>query len=145
MTADALKSNEVAEPADAASPEVAAPVAKPSTKRKRPAKKARKADHSKAETSKKAGPKRPYPRATLEEALRIPFALKDKNGGNAWPPSDLARAVGLSHKNPDFFYLAAASRDFGLTEGSRDSEQISLTEFGRDVVYAPGNKKKRLN
>lgn len=85
MTSDLLKSNEAAEPVDSVSPEVAAPVAKPSTKRKRPAKKA---DFSKTEISKKAGPKRPYPRATLEEALRIPFALKDKNGGNAWPPSD---------------------------------------------------------
>jgi hypothetical protein len=45
--------------------------------------------------------------------------------------------VGLSHKNPNFFYLAAASRDFGFTEGSRDSDLISLTEFGRDIVYAP--------
>jgi len=79
--------------------------------------------------------RRPYPRVTLEQALRIPFALKEKNGGNPWPPAEVAAAVALSHKNPDFFYMAAASRDFGLTEGSRDSEQISLTEFGRGVVY----------
>jgi hypothetical protein len=43
----------------------------------------------------------------------------------------------MSAQTPGFFYLAAASRDFGLTEGSRDSELISLTEAGRDVVYAP--------
>jgi hypothetical protein len=87
--------------------------------------------------SKTGGVRRPYPRATLEEALRVPVALKEKNGGNPWPPADVAAVVGLSHKNPDFFYLAAASRDFGFTEGSRDSDLISLTEFGRDVVYAP--------
>jgi hypothetical protein len=40
--------------------------------------------------------------------------------------------------------MAAASRDFGLTEGTRDSEQISLTEFGRDVVYAPGHVEEKL-
>jgi hypothetical protein len=102
----------------------------------------RKATRSKAKSAKKeakkaALPKRPYPRVTLEEALKIPLALKEKNGGNAWPPNDVANATNLSPKNPDFFYLAAASRDFGLTEGSRDSEQISLTTFGRDVVYAP--------
>lgn len=91
-----------------------------------------------AKEAKKTAAKRPYPRVTLEEALRIPFALKDKNGGNPWPPADVAAAVKLSHKNPDFFYLAAASRDFGLTDGSRDSDLIALTEFGRDVVYAPG-------
>jgi hypothetical protein len=87
--------------------------------------------------AKKAAPRRPYPRVTLEEALRIPSALKLKNGGNPWPPADLAAAVGLSHKNPEFFYMAAASRDFGFTEGSRDTDLIALTEFGRDVVYAP--------
>ncbi len=85
---------------------------------------------------KKNSARRPYPRVTLETALRIPLALKEKNGGNAWPPQDVAAAVGLSQKNPDFFYMAAASRDFGFTEGSRDSATISLTEFGRDVVYA---------
>jgi nucleoside 2-deoxyribosyltransferase len=92
---------------------------------------------SKRPPAKSGGARRPYPRVTLEEALRVPLALKDKNGGNPWPPADVAAAVGLSHKNPDFFYMAAASRDFGLTEGSRDSDLISLTEFGRDVVYAP--------
>jgi hypothetical protein len=74
---------------------------------------------------------------TLEEALRIPIALKEKNGGNPWPPADLAAAVGVSYKTVPFFYMAAASRDFGFTEGSRDSTEISLTEFGRGVVYAP--------
>ncbi|MFL5495755.1 MAG: hypothetical protein ACJ8DC_15330 [Gemmatimonadales bacterium] len=39
--------------------------------------------------------------------------------------------------NTRFFYLAASSRDFGLTEGSRDSQQIGLTPLGRDLVYAP--------
>jgi hypothetical protein len=75
--------------------------------------------------------------------LKIPFALKDKNGGNPWPPADVAKSIGLSHKNTDFFYIAAASRDFGFTEGSRDSDQIALTEFGRDVVYAPGEAEEK--
>jgi hypothetical protein len=84
----------------------------------------------------KPSARRPYPRATLESAIRIPFALKEKNGGHPLPPSDVAAAVGLSHKTTDFFYMAAASRDFGFTEGSRDSDEISLTEFGRSYVYA---------
>jgi hypothetical protein len=79
---------------------------------------------------------RPFPRETLEDALRVPYALKEKNGGNPWPPADVASAVGLSKANPTFFYIAAASRDFGMTEGSRDSAQIALTPFGRELVYA---------
>src|SRR5262249_49111717 len=87
--------------------------------------------------------RRPYPRVTLEQAIKIPQAIKDNNGGNPWPPADVAAAVGLSVTNSDFFYLAAASRDFGLTEGGRDSQVISLTESGRDVVYAPGKDEEK--
>jgi len=80
--------------------------------KKKAAKKVAKKSTKKAE--KTMPPKRPYPRLPLEQAIRIPLALKEKNGGNAWPPSDLATAIGLSPKTNDFFYLAAASRDFGI-------------------------------
>ncbi|MCK1479915.1 hypothetical protein IVB27_35540 [Bradyrhizobium sp. 197] len=96
-----------------------------------------------AKTS-KAPARRPYPRMTLEQALKIPSALKNNNGGNPWPPEDVANAVGLSVKNTDFFYLAAASRDFGFTEGGRDSQMISLTEPGRDVVYAANKDEEKV-
>jgi hypothetical protein len=86
--------------------------------------------------------RRPYPRASLEQAIRIPLAIKSNNGGNPWPPEEVAAAVGMSAQTPGFFYLAAASRDFGLTEGSRDSDLISLTEAGRDVVYAPSKEEE---
>ncbi len=106
--------------------------------------KQKRANKSKGKAKTKSPPvRRPYPRVTLEEALRIPAALKEKNGGNPWPPSDVANAVGLSYKNTDFFYLAASSRDFGFTEGSRDSDLIALTEFGRDVVYAPSKAEEQ--
>lgn len=109
--------------------------AKRSTGKTASAKAARKQSRPPPETAATTG-RRPYPRATIEAATRIPFALKEKNGGNPWPPPELAMAIGLSSKNPNFFYMAAASRDFGFTEGSRNSELISLTEFGRSYVYA---------
>lgn len=89
---------------------------------------------------KSASVTRPYPRVTLEEAIQLPNALKEKNGGNPWPPEELGAALGISFKTPRFFYIAAASRDFGLTEGSRDSKQISLTQLGRDLVYSPNSE-----
>jgi hypothetical protein len=103
--------------------------------------------NKKTKTGKKTGAtkataRRPYPRASLEQAVRIPLAIKNNNGGNPWPPQEVAAAVGMSAQTPGFFYLAAASRDFGLTEGSRDSELISLTEAGRDVVYAPSKEEE---
>ncbi len=119
----------------------ATPKRKATKKASRQTKTSRKVSAAK-NAAKPAPPKRPYPRVALEQALKVPIALKEKNGGNAWPPADVANAIGLSPKNPDFFFLAAASRDFGLTEGSRDSEFISLTTFGRDVVYAPSKEEE---
>lgn len=77
----------------------------------------------------------PYPRASLQDALKIPLAIKDKNGGNPWPPADIAKAVGTTKTTTPFFYMAASSRDFGLTEGSRDTEVISLTALGKDIAF----------
>src|SRR5579864_7869240 len=78
-----------------------------------------------------------FPRVTLEEGLRIPTAIKELNGGNPWATVEVAKAAGLAPKAHGFFYLAAGARDYGLTEGSRDTERIALTQLGKDIVYAP--------
>lgn len=112
-------------------PEVPPKAAKKSTKRPK-----RRRARTAARPA-RAAVTRPYPRASLEDAIQVPLALKDKNGGNPWEPDDLAATFSISKANTRFFYLAASSRDFGLTEGSRDSQQIGLTPMGRDLVYAP--------
>jgi hypothetical protein len=78
---------------------------------------------------------RTFPRKTLDQALRVPRALKDKNGGNPWPPDQVAKALGLGARGGNFYYIAAASRDYKLTAGSRDTAEIALTELGRRAVY----------
>lgn len=35
----------------------------------------------------------------------------------------------------NFFYLTAASRDYGITIGTRDTAKIELTDLGRTLVY----------
>jgi hypothetical protein len=77
-----------------------------------------------------------FPRTTLEKALQIPYAIKDKNGGNPWEPEEIRKAVGIGQGNP-WYYLTAASRDYGLTVGTREAATISLEELGREIVYAP--------
>lgn len=80
---------------------------------------------------------RPYPRRPLEEATRVPVALKEQYGGNPRPPDDVAQALGYpSRSSTTFFYQAAASRDFGLTAGGRDSTEIGLDDRGRRYAYA---------
>jgi hypothetical protein len=77
---------------------------------------------------------RPYPRRTIEEALKIPKALKEHNGGNPWAPGEVAKALAMGASTA-FFYLSASSRDYGFTEGTRDASVISLTPFGKQAVY----------
>ena len=90
---------------------------------------------------------RPYPKVPLAKAVEIPQKIKELNGGNPWTPADVATAIGMGAKSADFYYVTAASRDFGLTVGTRDSKQIELAELGRDLVYASGpeeEKRKRV-
>jgi hypothetical protein len=78
-----------------------------------------------------------FPRATLEQALKVPMALKEHNGGNPWETDEVRKAVGTVGSGNPWFYLSAASRDYGLTIGTRDTPKIQLEELGRDIVYAP--------
>jgi hypothetical protein len=84
---------------------------------------------------------RPFPRKTLEEALRVPTAIRTHNGGKPYAPSEVAKALGVGMSG-NFFYLTAAARDYGLTEGTREAQAISLTELGRQAVY-PGSDQQR--
>ncbi len=80
---------------------------------------------------------RPFPKNTLQDALSIPQAIKDKTNGNPCNTDLLAKAVSLSKQGAKFYYLCASARDYGLTIGSRDTAQIALDEIGRATVYAP--------
>ncbi|HEV2425979.1 MAG TPA: hypothetical protein VGZ29_14210 [Terriglobia bacterium] len=86
---------------------------------------------------KKARTRWPFPRATVQKALQIPNALKEHNGGNPWEPEEVRKALGTVGSGNAWFYLTAASRDYGLTVDTRDTAKISLAELGREIVYAP--------
>src|SRR4051812_43966156 len=88
-------------------------------------------------------PQRAFSRRTLEQALRVPRSIKDYNGGNPWAPKLVAEALGVGAKTANFFYITTSSRDFGLTEGTRDTAEISLTELGRRAVYPQGPGEER--
>src|SRR2546423_1627820 len=86
---------------------------------------------------------RNFPRRALEEALRIPQALKEYNGGNPWPSGEVGKAIGSGAKSSNFYYISAAARDYGLTEGTRDTAEISLTPLGRRAVYPQSGDEQR--
>jgi hypothetical protein len=121
----------------------AAPIPKP-RKKKKPVKRA--AGKGKSEGGSRPPKKgaRPYPPRTLEEALKIPQAIREKNNGNPWATEDVAQAsIGVKKSNNKFFYLAAAARDYGLTIGTRDTEKIELAVLGREIVFAPDEETRR--
>jgi hypothetical protein len=79
----------------------------------------------------------PFPRATLEEALKIRYGIKEYNGGNPWEPDELRKAIGAGTGGNAYFYLTAAARDYGLTVGTKSAEKIALADLGREIIYAP--------
>ncbi|WP_293876695.1 MULTISPECIES: hypothetical protein [unclassified Sphingomonas] len=81
-------------------------------------------------------PKRSYPRTPLETCVKLTEIIKEKNGGNPWPPSEVSRALGLGTKSSNLDIYTASAAQYGLTEGTRSSASISITPLGRDIVYA---------
>jgi hypothetical protein len=81
-------------------------------------------------------PKRTYPLITLEEALKVPQAIRNVSKGHPAPTDDVAKDLGMSRNTNKFFYLSSAARDYGLTIGTRDTDEISLTDLGREIEYA---------
>lgn len=79
--------------------------------------------------------KRAFPVNSLEDARRIADAIKQYNMGNPWAPGEIATAIGTGGGSSTYYYLTAASRDYGLTVGTRDTPKIELTELGRSLVY----------
>lgn len=110
---------------------------------KKKSKKAKKKASSKAKAAKKKSA-RPYPPRTLEEALKVPQAIREKNNGKPWATEDVAQAsLGIAKTNNRFYYTAAAARDYGLTAGTRDTEKIELAPLGREIVFAGDEQTKQ--
>lgn len=84
-----------------------------------------------------------FPRRTLENALRVPQAIKQHNAGNPWGTEEVARALNLGRNSGNFFYVTASARAYGLTEGTRETSQISLTALGRRAVYPADQDEER--
>jgi len=87
--------------------------------------------------------------AELRSAMPVPFhgaiiaricvitVQLDKAGIPALGDCESVGLTGASTGGNAWFYLTAASRDYGLTSGTRDTAKIALEELGRDILYAP--------
>jgi predicted nucleotide-binding protein len=84
--------------------------------------------------TKRGKTKSDFPKHSLEEALRVPKALEDANGGQSLPPTDVAIALGMSPGSSEFRTILSSAIKYGLTRGSFNQERIALEEMGRNIV-----------
>jgi hypothetical protein len=125
---------------------VAAPkAAKTKKAAKKRARKPRKSKKAASDTSSAKGKPWTFPRHTLEDAIRIPKEIEEKNAGNPMPAADLAVAVGFRLPGDWRFQDLLRSADqYGLVE--RTGGNVSLTKLGQDVVApsSPGQRSEAL-
>lgn len=50
-------------------------------------------------------------------------------------PAEVDKALSVGGKSGSYFYLTTASRDYELTEGTRDPAVIELISLGRRALY----------
>lgn len=74
------------------------------------------------------------PAVTLEEALRIPFAIANEYGKQPASPLDVGKALDLLPNTGHFRSLAGAALAYGLTEGGAYADSIGLSDLGRRIV-----------
>lgn len=74
------------------------------------------------------------PRHSLHEALRVAQALNDQFAKMPTKPLNIAMALELAPYSSMFKMLLGASSAYGLTEGSHDSEVVTITELARRIV-----------
>lgn len=92
-------------------------------------------ENEKKESKKKSRVQRSFPQYSIEECLIIAKSIAENNSGNPWSPEQIANSINLSPKTKRFIYLAYASRDYGLTTGTKSTETIELTALGRKAVF----------
>lgn len=86
---------------------------------------------------------RPFPANALKDAIGVAQIIREFNGGNPWHPDEVAKALEMSSKGNNFYYLTASSRDYGFTEGYSKSEKISLASTGQSIAFARSEEEER--
>jgi hypothetical protein len=79
---------------------------------------------------------RKFPYYSIEETSKIPNLIKQNNGGNPWDTKQLSIALNVKKGTNAFYYMTAASRDYGFTIGTRETDTVELADLGRKLVYA---------
>lgn len=74
------------------------------------------------------------PQHTLEDALKIPRAIKDNFAGHPADPMLLSQACGYSPASSTWRSLTGAAIAYGITEGGYNSKEIVISPLGNRIV-----------
>lgn len=74
------------------------------------------------------------PQHTLEDALKIPRAIKDNFAGHPADPMLLSQTCGYSPASSTWRYLTGAAIAYGITEGGYNSKEIAISSLGDRIV-----------
>ncbi len=84
-----------------------------------------------------------FARNTLEDAIRVPKAIEEKNAGNPMRASDLCKAVGFRKVNDwRFLDLLRSANQYGLVSGAGQTATVRIEKLGQNIV-APSSPKER--
>ena len=89
-----------------------------------------------ASTAKKQGriSQSACPSHALEDALKIPQAIKENFAGQPTDPMLLSQACGYSPSSSTWRTLTGAAIAYGVTDGGYNSKEISITPLGERIV-----------
>ena len=74
------------------------------------------------------------PQHSLEDALKIPRAIKENFAGQPVDPMLLSQACGYSPASSTWRTLTGSAIAYGLTEGGYNSKEIALSSLGERIV-----------
>lgn len=84
-----------------------------------------------------------FPKNTLNEALKVPEAIRDQNAGKPFSKILLAEALKLSPTGGGFNTIMASAKRYALIETDASTGKTALTRIGESIVY-PRSKKEQL-
>ena len=112
-----------------------------SMKKKRPKAKLKESATKKASLSKRTP--WTFPRNTLEDAIRIPKAIEEKNAGNPMRAIDLTKAVGFKTAiDWRFLDLLRSANQYGIVSGVGKTAIVRIEKLGQGIV-APSSPSER--
>jgi predicted nucleotide-binding protein len=74
------------------------------------------------------------PSYSLDDALRVAYAISNEYGKRPTRPVDVATALRMMPKSGPFRMLTGAAFAYGVTDGGAYADEIGLTDLGRRIV-----------